>query len=170
MPGVAGGVPVGFDDGGGGAEGAVEVGDVGHEEEFIGVGFEEEVSADFDLVGDLFVDVGGDFVGELLVGFPEPGVLLVEGGAFGLVVGGPVEVAFEGEVFWDAPFAGGGLEEGEVEVGEEVEAEGIGGADGGAFFGPAAACGAFDVDVAGRGGVEEVLAEFVVVDHGGGRG
>jgi len=60
-------------------------------------------------------------------------------------------------VFADGPVAGGGLDEGKRRVGEDVEAEGVGGADGRTFFGPPFAGAAFDVDVAGGLQVEEVV-------------
>src|SRR5205085_6408377 len=83
---------------------------------------------------------------------------------------GPVEVAFDDGVRADGPGAAAFLFEGDVEIGEDVEAEGVGGANGGALLGPAAAGGAFDVDVPGGGGVEAVLVEFEVVDHRGRQG
>ena len=83
VPGVGGGIPVGVDEGGHGPPGAVEVGDVGHEEQFVGVGFQEEIAADFYLIFDLGVDLVADDVGEFLALFPEPGELLGEGAAVG---------------------------------------------------------------------------------------
>jgi hypothetical protein len=169
VPGVIGGIPVGFDEGGDGAEGALGVGDVGEEEEFIGVAGEVEEGLDFDLVLDDFVDVVGDDVGEFLAFFPEPGVVLGEGAAGGLVVGGPVEVAGDGDWLLEGPLSPPArvVAEVEVEVGEEVVAEAVGTADGRTFFGPAFAFAGFVLDFSRGGGGEEFVAEFVELDHAG---
>ena len=98
----------------------------------LGVGGEvTEEGLYFDLVLDDGVDVVGDDVGEFLAFFPEPCVLLGEGGAGGFVVGGPVEIAGEGEGLLQRPFATVEAEVSEVEVGEEVVAEAVGARMGG---------------------------------------
>src|SRR5947207_1558666 len=76
VPGVAGGVPVGVDEGGDVLPRVCEVWHVGHQQELVGVCFEEEVAADLHVVAELLVDVVCDDVRQLLAFFPEPGELL----------------------------------------------------------------------------------------------
>ena len=164
VPGIAGRIPVGVDEGGEGAEGALEVGDVGHEEQLVGVGLQEDKAADFHLVFDLLIDVVGDEVGKFLLFFPEPGELLAERAAFGFFGAGPVKIAFDDHIGLDLP-TGSGADEFDGEIGQQIEAKTVGSADGWAVFRPAFARWPLDVDILAGWGIEEVLAEFEIVEH-----
>jgi len=168
VPGITGGIPIGLHQGGHGTPGAPEVGNVSEIEQFVGIGLQKKIAADFDLVADDGIDVIRNRMREALPFFPEPGKLLGERFSLGLIGAGIIEIAFDDGVGADGPVAA--LEgEGDVEIGEQVKAKSVGGADGRAFFGPAFALAALDVNVLGGLGREKIVAEFEVEELGGQR-
>jgi hypothetical protein len=84
---------------------------------------------------------------------------------FGLLGGGEIKITGQNDIGFDGPESGA-LRERDVEIGQDVEPETIGGADGRAMLGPTLAGWALDVDILCRLGIEEVLSEFEVVEHG----